>query len=85
MWGMTNVNRLYPCLSYLKYNVVRKGPSAATWACDFIDCHIPIIFDLSTLSSSAVISSFQNCVLYVCCHVCLVVMILHSTHNRCRS
>ena len=72
MWGMTNVNRVYPCLSCLKYNEVHKGPSAGTWACDFTDCHMPITFipyPFITLSLLTVIGKGH---LIKMCFVCLL-------------
>ena len=72
MWGMTNVNRVYPCLSCLEYNEVHKGPSAGTWACDFTDCHMPITFipyPFITLSLLTVIGKGH---LIKMCFVCLL-------------
>ena len=72
MWGMTNVNRVYPCHSCLKCNEIHNGSSAGTWACDFTDCHMPITFDLSTLFPLVVMGKVY---LIKMCLVCLLSML----------
>ena len=76
--GMTNVNRVYPCHSCLKYNEVHKGPPAGTRACDFTDCHMPITFDLFTPSPLAVIGKVY---LMIWCFVCLFPFAIDADPN----
>lgn len=60
---------LYTCHLWLHV----QGPSAGAWTCDFTDCHMPITFDLSTLSPSAVIGKVY---LMKMCFVCLLSFVL---------
>ena len=72
MWGMTNVNRVYPCLSCLKCNEVHKGPSAGTWACDFTDCHMPITFIPYPFITLSLLTVIGKVYLIKMCFVCLL-------------